>query len=224
MTEYSEMSSFEEFTKSLKEIKSLLNQSDKSCSFKDVHQEIQSNIDSLKEILIPLDDNLKKMNDDKIEFLDLSIPPLKTYKPLPKMELNIDLVINKLQRMDSDLSENKSRPSKPQRDSSLSSLDTQLSNKHSKQIVNNHQLNSNENEEKTGTVASTDGNMDNIANMSKRQIFKRVKYGSNDEYLGQGPTEIENTQTSDFYADEDSDSSPPPPPETNNFLGKMVIE
>ena len=224
MKKYSEMSSFEEFTKSLKEIKSLLSQSDKSCSFKDVHQEIQSNIDSLKEILIPLDDNLKKMDDDKIEFLDLCIPPLKTYKPLPKTELNIELVINKLQRMDSDLSENKSRPSKPQRDSSLSSLDTQFSNKHSKQIVNNHQLNNNENEEKTGTVASTDGNMDKMVDMSKRQIFKRIKHGSNEEYLDEEAGTIERTQTSDFYADVDYDSSPPPPPETNDSLGKMVIE
>ena len=91
------MSSFEEVKKALQEIQNLLNETEKLFSFQDVHKEIKQNIDSLKELTYATA-AATKMNDEDID--SLSPPQLTTYKPLPKVELNIDQFINDLQQTD----------------------------------------------------------------------------------------------------------------------------
>ena len=104
------MSSFDEVKKSLQDIQRALNQTDKSYSFQDIDKQIASNIASLKQILIPLDNNANNIK-NALDISHLPLPPLKTYKPIPKMKLNVGSFINNFQAKYAAHSANKSRPS-----------------------------------------------------------------------------------------------------------------
>ena len=64
---------------SLKDIQNLVNQSDQLYLFQDITNQIETNITSLKQILIPLDNNANNIKND-LDTSDLSLPPLKTYR------------------------------------------------------------------------------------------------------------------------------------------------
>lgn len=174
------MSTFDEVRKTLQEIQDILIETDQLFSFKDVYQKIESNIDSLKQMIIPID---LDSNESKEDILNISIPPLKTYESIPKIESNIDLFLDDLKEIERELSENKSRPATAHGDMSMDFpfSGPEMSNRKSKVIYNknvNDNSNNNRNEEEKSNVMTdiSDNNEEyKETGCDKKEIFKRVR-------------------------------------------------